>query len=241
VVSLLEVAALTVRFGGVTAVDGAALSAEAGAITGLVGPKGSGKTTVLDVVTGLRPAAAGTVRLGDHDVTRATPDRRARLGIARTAQVLDLFGSLTVRENVLVAGEIRRGLRSLLRPRRRSTVFADELLERVGIAPYAGERAATVPVGVGRMLQLARALATRPRLLLLDELAAGLDAEQVERLSALLRSLAADGLAVLLVEHEPDLALDVCDLLHVMEFGRVVAAGTPAQILQDQRVRELTR
>jgi branched-chain amino acid transport system ATP-binding protein len=163
------------------------------------------------------------------------PHRRARIGLARTFQRLETFGTLSARDNVLVALESRhRRNRHDVDARR----AADGLLERVGISQVAGERADTLPTGTARLLELARALATQPKLLLLDEPGSGLDAGESAALGRLLVELAHDGMAVLLVEHDVELVMRACADLHVLDFGRLIAAGTPAEIQQNPAVRE---
>jgi len=233
--ALLEVLGVTVRFGGVTAVDDAGLAVEPGTITGLIGPNGAGKTTLFNVISGLQPPTAGRVRFANHDVTRASVNSRARAGIGRTFQRLEAFGSLTVRENVLVAREIKAGVRGWFG--RRPIAVADELIERVGITGYADQRADSVPTGVARLLEIARALAIEPRLLLLDEPSSGLDEAETDNFGLLLRELASHGTAILLVEHDMELVMSVCDLIHVLEFGRVIATGTPTEIRADRKVQ----
>ena len=233
--ALLEVVGVTVRFGGVTAVNDASFSVEEGTITGLIGPNGAGKTTLFNVISGLQSPTSGRVRFRDHDVTRSSVNHRARTGIGRTFQRLEAFGSLTVRENVLVAREIKGGVRGWFG--RRPDAIVDGLLERVGITQYAHQRADSVPTGVARLLEIARALAIEPRLLLLDEPSSGLDEAETENFGALLRELAARGTAILMVEHDMDLVMGVCDLIHVLEFGRVIATGTAEQIRSDRAVQ----
>jgi branched-chain amino acid transport system ATP-binding protein len=233
--ALLDVTGVTVRFGGVTAVDDANISAEAGRITGLIGPNGAGKTTLFNVITGLLPPTAGRVRFRNADISRSTPNARAKAGMARTFQRLEAFGSLTVRENVQVAREIHGGVRSWFRHHNDTAV--DELLERVGITQYAAQRADSVPTGVARLLEMARALAIDPKLLLLDEPSSGLDEAETENFGILLRALAGQGAAILMVEHDMDLVMSVCDVIHVLEFGKVIASGTAAEIRADRKVQ----
>jgi branched-chain amino acid transport system ATP-binding protein len=233
--SLLEVEDVVVRFGGVTAVDHAGFTAEAGRITGLIGPNGAGKTTCFNVITGLQKPNEGKVRFDDRTVTRLPVHRRAHRGMARTFQRLEAFGSLTVRDNVRVARDIHRGLLGLVRP---ATADVDGLLERVGISAYADERADSIPTGVARLLELARCLAGEPKLLLLDEPSSGLDESETKAFGELLAALAGEGRAIVMVEHDMDLVMSVCDDLHVLDFGQVIASGPPAVIRADPKVQQ---
>ena len=233
--ALLDVSDVTVKFGGITAVDGASITADAYTITGLIGPNGAGKTTLFNVITGLQPPTAGTVRFKNRTVTKSPPDHRAKMGMARTFQRLEAFGSLTVRENVQVAREIHGGVRGWFRARRDPMV--DELIETVGLQRYANQRADSVPTGVARLVEIARALAIEPELLLLDEPSSGLDEAETESFGELLRRLAQSGRAVLMVEHDMDLVMSVCDLIHVLEFGKVIATGTAGEIRADAKVQ----
>ncbi len=232
---LLEVEDVVVQFGGVTAVNEASFAMETGTVTGLIGPNGAGKTTCFNVITGLQKPTRGQVRFRGRDVTSAAVHRRARQGMARTFQRLEAFGSLTVRDNVRAALDIHRGLRGLVS---RSGTEVDHLLERVGIAGHADERADSVPTGTARLLELARALACEPRLLLLDEPSSGLDESETDDFGALLRELAAEGRGVLMVEHDMDLVMGVCDEIHVLDFGSIIASGTPVEVRADRRVQE---
>jgi branched-chain amino acid transport system ATP-binding protein len=232
---LLEVEDVVVQFGGVTAVNEATFAMETGTVTGLIGPNGAGKTTCFNVITGLQKPTRGHVRLRGKDITGAAVHRRARMGMARTFQRLEAFGSLTVRDNVRAALDIHRGLRGMLG---RSGSDVDHLLERVGIAGYANERADSIPTGTARLLELARALACEPTLLLLDEPSSGLDESETDDFGVLLRDLAREGRGVLMVEHDMDLVMSVCDEIHVLDFGQIIATGTPAQIRADKRVQE---
>jgi len=226
--SLLDVRGVMVRFGGVMAVGGVNLSAEAGQVTGLIGPNGAGKTTLFNVISGMQEPTAGEVYVSGINVTHEAPHRRAKRGLARTFQRLELFASLSVRDNVRVAAELA-GV-----PDVNGTV--DELLEKVGVSNLEHTTAGDLPTGSARLVEIARALATMPRLLLLDEPASGLDDSETERLGTLFRELAADGLGVLLVEHDMDLVMHVCDRIHVLDLGHIIAVGTPDEVQHDQAV-----
>ena len=231
--SSLAVRNVTMRFGGHLALDDVHLDAAPGQVTGLIGPNGAGKTTLFNVITGLLAPQRGMVRLGRTDLTRLAPHRRARHGLARTFQRLELFGLLTVRENVELADALRKG------PRRAGR--ADALLERVGLAELADTRADELSTGRARLLELARALATRPRVLLLDEPASGLDDRETQALGTLLGDIArgdrgGDPVAVVLVEHDVQLVMRACHRIHVLDFGRVICVGTPDEVQCDQAV-----
>lgn len=232
--SRLEVANVEVRFGGVAALRGVDLKAEEGKVTGLIGPNGAGKTTLFNVVTGLCKANCGRLLLDGEPIGHLAPHRRARMGIARTFQRLEIFGSLTVRENILVSAEIRR---RWARDGSRPSQVAQELLAQVGLEHVADVRADTLPTGMARLVEVGRALATRPRVLLLDEPSSGLDDRETDELGELLRRVAGDGVAVLLVEHDVELVMWVCSLVHVLDFGRILAVGTPAEIQSNPEVR----
>ena len=231
---MLQVDDVTVSFGGIKALGGASLTAPDGQITGLIGPNGAGKTTLFDVATGLRRPRSGRVHLDGRDVTRLGPGRRAHRGLARTFQRLEVFGSLSVRDNVLLAAEVAHGLRSL----RRAGVHADALLERCRLTSLANRPAAELPTGTARVLEVARALATQPSTLLLDEPGSGLDEAESQALGDLLLEVAAEGTAVLLVEHDVEMVMRVCTSVTVLDFGTVLAQGTPAEIQADVRVQQ---
>ena len=237
--SLLHVDDVVVKFGGITAVNHANFEVEPGTITGLIGPNGAGKTTCFNVISGLQRPTSGRVRFRGHDVTRAPVHRRARRGMGRTFQRLEAFGSLTVRDNVRVAADIHAGLGGLLTSSLKSSRGeVDQLLDRLGILAHAEDRADSVPTGVARMLEVARALACKPQLLLLDEPSSGLDEFETDAFGETLTKLAAEGMAILVVEHDMDLVMGVCDQIHVLDFGYVIASGTPAEIRADTRVQE---
>ena len=231
---LLEVSGVDVRFGGLQALGDVDLSVDAGRVTGLIGPNGAGKTTLFNVICGLQEPHAGRVALDGRDISRVKAHGRARLGIARTFQRLEVFGSLTARENVLVAAEVRR---RWSRDRSNPGAAADEILDVVGLTAVADEQVDAMPTGLARLVELGRALATRPRVLLLDEPSSGLDESESDDFGRLLTRLAADGLAVLLVEHDVELVMQVCSRIFVLDFGRILASGTPSDIQHNEAVR----
>jgi branched-chain amino acid transport system ATP-binding protein len=217
-----------VRFGGIVALHDVSLEVPAGRVTGLIGPNGAGKTTLFDVITGLRRASTGDVILDGSPIGHLPPYRRARLGLTRTFQRLELFGTLTVRENLAVAaaGATRPG------------PGVDAVLERLGLGDVAAQRADELPTGLGRLVELGRCLAVAPRVLLLDEPASGQNENETAVFASILEDLAADGLAVLLVEHDIDLVTRVCAQVVVLDTGSVLAHGTPEEIGDDPAVRE---
>jgi branched-chain amino acid transport system ATP-binding protein len=224
---VLDVSGITVRFGGHVALDDVRLHAAPGEITGLIGPNGAGKTTLFNVITGLQAPQRGRVRLDGDDVTRLAPYRRARRGLARTFQRLELFGLLTVRENVELAASVRRG---------REGRSADEALALVGLTDMGETRADELPTGKARLVELARALATGPKVLLLDEPASGQDDGETEAFRDVLVTVAGEGIAVVLVEHDVHLVMRTCARVHVLDFGRVLAEGSPAEVQANQAV-----
>jgi len=244
---LLAAERVTVRFGGIVALDGVDLVVPEASIVGLVGPNGAGKTTLFAVLSGLRHPRRGRVRLAGIDVTTASPQRRARLGLARTFQRLELFTELTVREHLVVARRVREGRdHALLRDlaglgRRPSPGEADDvdgLLDLLGLREVASRPVSMIPLGTGRIVELARALATEPRVVLLDEPTSGLDAHETRRVGAALRAARSErGEAFVLVEHDVELVLELCDDVTVLDFGRVIAHGPPASIRADAAVQ----
>ncbi len=225
----LEVDGVSVRFGGVAALTEVSLRAEAGTVSGLIGPNGAGKTTLFNVITGLQRPDRGSVSMGGVDVTHKRTHVRARLGLARTFQRLELFSTLSATDNVRVGLEARG---------RATASTAVGLLDRVGIGEEASSPVSSLPTGSARLVELARALSTDPKVLLLDEPCSGLDERETETLGRLLTSLAAEGRAVLLVEHDTDLVLRVCSRVHVLDFGQVIASGTPDEIRRNPAVQE---
>ena len=219
----LVVSKVSVRFGGVHALRDVDLTVPAGTVQGLIGPNGAGKTTLFNVITG--PSAAQQRRglvLAGSDISSHAPHLRARLGIARTFQRLELFGTLTTRENIRMAAETQR---RKLPANMTSGALADALLDRVGLTHVADEPADMLPTGLARLVELARALATAPSVLLLDEPSAGLNGDETDNLGRILQQLAGHGMGILLVEHDMSLVMGVCQNITVLDFGVVVAAG----------------
>ncbi|AZG45781.1 ABC transporter ATP-binding protein [Gordonia insulae] len=228
--SLLEVSNVSVSFGAHRALDSVNLVAERGHITGLIGPNGAGKSTLFDVICGLRRPGSGRVTLDGEDITRLGPAQRAQRGMARTFQGLELFGRLSVRDNLLVAAELRRTGGS-------AATLVDEVIDRAGLGSYADRLADSLPTGVGRLVEVARALATEPDLILLDEPAAGQDAEETERFARILRTVVeTDDVAVLLVEHDMELVMGVCDEVHVLDLGSLITSGPPEVVRKNAAV-----
>ena len=229
----LEVREVTVRFGGNVALDEVSITAEPGCITGLIGPNGAGKTTLFNVITGLLPPSAGRVLIDDRDLTGLSPTKRARLGLARTFQRLELFSLLTVRENIRVAADIRRGY---AHEKDNPAEIVEAIIERVGLEAIAEERVDGLPTGQCRLVELARSLATKPSVLLLDEPASGQDETETHQFAGLLQQLAAEGTVVLLVEHDVQLVMKICSTVHVLDFGQIIAVGTPQEIQSNAAV-----
>jgi ABC-type branched-subunit amino acid transport system ATPase component len=234
----LEIQGITVTYGGVTAVDDVSLRARAGEIHGLIGPNGAGKTSTLDAITGFC-RSTGRVSVAGEDVTGLAPQRRFAAGLTRTWQATELFFDLSVRDNLLVAAEpSRRGdlLRDLAdRP---AVTEADAMwaLRLLGIEELAGSQPAELSTGQQKLVGVARALASRPSVLLCDEPAAGLDSAESRELGRHLRAVADAGVAIVLIEHDLSLVLDVCDNVTVLDFGRVIAQGPPSAIRHDSAV-----
>jgi len=243
---MLRVDRLTVRFGGVTALDDVSFGVEPGSVCGLIGPNGAGKTTLFDCVSRLTRPRQGRIEVDGRDLLALAPQQVAGLGVARTFQHLGLFGSLTVRENVMLGGHhaCRTGfgaaaLRLPLvgREERALRRRADEVLERVGLTQLAARPAVGLPYGTLKRIELARALGAAPRLLLLDEPASGLSHGEVDELAAVIAAIRdQSNLTVLLVEHHMGLVMRMSDKVVVLDFGRKIAEGTPAAVREDPAV-----
>jgi branched-chain amino acid transport system ATP-binding protein len=245
--TLLRVESLCKYFGGVKAVDGVAFGVEAGEILALIGPNGAGKTTCFNVVNGLLPPTSGQVFFGEENLTRLPPYQRARRGLARTFQNIQLFGGMSVLENVLAGGHLgqKAGVLTALLPlpgvRRVELAVreqAQEWLAFVGLADKADWPADVLAYGEQRRLEIARALAQRPKLLLLDEPAAGLNPRETEDLMALLSTLRDLGITLFIIEHDMNLVMGISDRIVVLDQGRVIANGNPKEIRTDPRVIE---
>jgi branched-chain amino acid transport system ATP-binding protein len=225
--ALLDVDNVTRRFGGIVALADVSLHVEEGAIGGLIGPNGAGKTTLFNVITRLYKPDSGGIAFDGRNLLRVRTHRIVRLGIARTFQNVALFPSMTVLENVLV------GAHSTWRPfaERKTRAAALEALEYLDLGGVADRIAAGLPFGTLKRIEMARALVSRPRLLLLDEPAGGLNHEEVSELGALIRRVRADyDLTILLVEHHMNLVMSICDRVHVLNFGRTIADGAPQEV-----------
>jgi branched-chain amino acid transport system ATP-binding protein len=248
----LEAVGITKRFGGLTAVDDVSVETNAGSIAALIGPNGAGKTTLFHCLTGVEAPDEGIVRLGDRDLTSLSSDARARLGIGRTFQRLEIFPTLTVADNLRVGAENRttahigRRIGSLLagligiaigdqQPNRRRV---EEVIDLLGLAAVADAPAGTLPTGTLRLVELGRALCHDPQVLLLDEPASGLDTAESQHLKQVLRDVVTTGVGVLLVEHDVDLVFDLADRVYAMAAGQVIASGTPDKVRASPQVRE---
>ncbi|MFJ9629758.1 ATP-binding cassette domain-containing protein [Streptomyces sp. NPDC101175] len=244
---LLEIRSVTKDFRGLRALDDVSLTVGAGEIRGVVGPNGSGKTTLFNVISGFYRPSSGRVRFADRDTTTARPYTLSLFGLARTFQNLRLFRQLTVRENILVALDRTRTYTvwqyalwqpGVLRRERRLRGQAHELLARFGLSEFAEAAPGSLPYGIQRRIEIARAMAARPRLLLLDEPAAGLNGEEVRQLAQIVRSIRDSGTTVVLIEHNMGLVMSLCERVTVLSSGRIIAEGTPAEVVAAPEVIE---
>jgi ABC-type branched-subunit amino acid transport system ATPase component len=245
---VLAASNVTVRFGGLTALSKVDISIPPGALVGLVGPNGAGKTTLFGVMSGLLRPSAGRVDLVGTDVTKASSETRARLGLARTFQQPELFPDLTVREHLVLAYRVRH-CRSRLwkdvftagclkRPDPAETERVDSLLELLSLSEVANQPTRVLPLGTSRLVEVGRALATAPAIVLLDEPSAGLDGHETERLSeALRRTVLREKVSLLLVEHDVGMVLSLSSEIYVLDFGSIIAQGPPAEIRENPQVR----
>ncbi|MBI5379617.1 MAG: ABC transporter ATP-binding protein [Nitrospirae bacterium] len=244
---LLEIRGITKRFGGLRALEEVDLRVEAGQIASLIGPNGAGKTTLFNCVSGLQPPSAGTIRFEEHDLKGRTPHAITALGLARTFQNIRLVGGMTVLENVMVGAHCRTraGLGGALF-RTRTTRWEEEeitdraltILQFLGLEAMADQWASELPYGMQRRLEIARALASEPRLLLLDEPAAGMNPQETRDLMALIREIRKQGITVLLIEHDMALVMGISDRVAVLDHGVKIAEGTPDAVRRDPQVIE---
>jgi len=244
---MLEVDGLSKSFGGVQALTDVSFAVAAGEIVGLIGPNGAGKTTCFNLINGLLPPSAGEIRLGSTDMVGLPPYRRARLGLARTFQNIQLFGGMTVLENVLTGYHLHQqvGVFTALLPlpvvsraQAENRRLALKFLELVGLGGKEDEPAEALAYGDQRRLEIARALAQQPQLLLMDEPAAGLNPRETEDLMALMEKLLPLGITLLVIEHDMTLVMGLCHRIVVLDHGQVIAAGAPGEIRRDPRVIE---
>ncbi|MGI6666726.1 MAG: ABC transporter ATP-binding protein [Bacillota bacterium] len=245
---LFEVENLTIRFGGLTAVDDVTMNVDEGEIVGLIGPNGAGKTTVFNLVTGVYTPTAGEVRFQGRSLLGLRPNQVARLGVVRTFQNIRLFKTLSVYENVRTAGHLRVPYRlpdAVLHSNRFDACEADthedalRLLDMVGLTSRKDEIASSLPYGLQRRLEIARALATRPKLLLLDEPAAGMNPQECIDLIEFIRDVRRDfDTTIFIIEHHMDVIMNICERMYVLNFGKLLAHGTPAEIQENPKVIE---
>jgi branched-chain amino acid transport system ATP-binding protein len=244
-VSILEVSDIGIAFGGLTALDGVHFKVEPGEIFAVIGPNGAGKTTLFNVISGLYKPRSGRVRLAGQDVTAAPPHRLARLGLSRTFQNLQVFFRMSAVENVMVGRHLheRRNvlphfftLPSVARQNRETHARAEELLTMVGLTGVADRPAGSLPYGALKRLEIARALATEPKLLLLDEPAAGCNPVETEEIDGVIRQIASTGTTVILVEHDMRLVMKISDRIHVLDQGRTLSEGSAAKVRTDPAV-----
>jgi len=246
--ALLEVKNIYKSFGGVKAIQDFSLNADIGEIHGIIGPNGAGKTTIFNVISGVYPAEQGSVYLDGRDVTRMEQYRITHLGMGRTFQNIRLFKGLTVLENVMCAFDpqarynILGGLLPLpgrLKEEKRGREICEHYLETVGLKDYLNERPENLSYGIQRRLEIARALTCAPKVLLLDEPAAGLNPTEVGELTELIQMLSGSmDLAILLIEHRLELVMSISHIIHVQNFGKTIAVGTPAEVQHDPQVIE---
>jgi branched-chain amino acid transport system ATP-binding protein len=230
--AILAVEGLSKRFGGLLAVDSASFAVEQGSITGLIGPNGAGKTTLFAMIAGFEPPTAGRVTFEGRDITRLPTHERARAGIARTFQIVQPFAGLTVRENIAVGAYLR------LPARTDALARAAEVAEKVGLTALLEAPAGDLTVAGRKRLELARALATGPRLLLLDEVLAGLNPSEIRDMIPVVRGIRDGGITILIVEHVMQAVMSLCDRVHVIAQGRLIAGGRPAEVAGDPAVVE---
>jgi branched-chain amino acid transport system ATP-binding protein len=230
--ALLEVKGVTKRFGGLTAVDDASLAVQSGSITGLIGPNGAGKTTLFTVIAGFEMPTTGEVVFEGESITALPTHKRAIRGIARTFQIVQPFAGLTVRENIAVGAHLRHAGRSA------ALAEADSIGQAVGLGPLLDRAANALTVAGRKRLELARALATEPKLLMLDEVLAGLNPSEIRDMIPVIHQIRNNGVTILIVEHVMQAVMSLCDTVYVLAQGRIIAAGTPGEVARNEHVVE---
>jgi len=244
---MLKIEGITKIFGGLTALDNVTFGIKNGSITGVIGPNGAGKTTLFNIVTGLYAQTAGEVYLSEKNISFLAPETLAGLGLVRTFQNVELFGQMTVLENVMVGLHTKSAsgiiscafkLPGQVKEEKAVKKRAMHWLEFTGMADLAEVTAANLPFGKGRILEISRALAVEPRVILMDEPAAGLNSRETMQLAALIKKIRESGITIVLVEHDMDLVMAICDYIIVLNLGKKLAEGTPREIQENQAVIE---
>lgn len=244
---ILEIQNLSINFGGISALKDVSFGVDEGKIKAIIGPNGAGKTTLFNLITGIYPPSSGAILFLGNEISGQKPHKIASLGITRTFQNIELFENMTVMENVMVgrhvrskSGFLRSALRSpkMISEERKIRRSAEEFLDFVGLMPRANDVSISLPLGHQRFLEIARALAGEPKILLLDEPAAGLDESETDDLADLIRRIRDRGITVLLVEHDMRLTMDISDEIAVLDYGKLIAEATPREIQYNKRVIE---
>ncbi|BDG72409.1 ABC transporter ATP-binding protein [Roseomonas fluvialis] len=230
--AFLAVRGITKRFGGLVAVNDATLDVAEGSITGLIGPNGAGKTTLFAVVAGFETPTSGLVMLEGEDITGRKPHDLARMGLARTFQIVQPFAGLSVRENIAVGAFLRESRRAA------ALAVAEQVAAQVGLTDQLDKPAAALTVAGRKRLEVARALATRPKLVLLDEVLAGLNPSEVRDIVPVVRAIRDSGVTVLMIEHVMQAVMNLCERVHVLAQGRIICSGTPAEVVAAPQVIE---
>ena len=242
---MLRLNGITKQFGGLTALEDVSLSVAKGSITGIIGPNGAGKTTLFNIVSGLYTPTSGQVFLGENNISLFAPEKLAKLGLVRTFQNVELFGQMTVLENAMVGLHTRSHggifscafkLPGQIREEKHIMEKAFQWLEFTGLTDCADLTACNLPFGKGRLLEISRALAVEPQIILMDEPAAGLNSRETVELASLIRRIQELGITVVLVEHDMELVMDICETIIVLNLGKKLAYGTPREIQENPAV-----
>ena len=245
--NILEIKNLSIMFGGIVALDGVNMATKKGTIHGLIGPNGAGKTTLFNIMTGIYKPTSGNVYLNEKEITGFTPNIIANLGIARTFQNIRLFNSMSVLENVLVAMhnsmnvniiDIILKTKNFKKEEKLKREKAEKLLEYTGLVKYINNKASSLPYGDQRRLEIARALATGPSLLVIDEPAAGMNNKETSDLKNFLDKINSDGTSILIIEHDVKLIMNLCSFVTVLDFGKIICEGAPEMVKQNKKVIE---